>query len=52
MDFSIYKETIISHMLDQGFVSYVKRFRDIDFVIAEMYNGNYCPTAFMSPMIM
>ena len=44
-----YKQLIISHLLDQGFKSYAQRFMDIKFVVAEMYDGSLCPTAFMVP---
>ena len=49
MNNNLYKEIIIKHLNEQGFVTFAERFRDIDFVITEMYNGSYCPTAFMSP---
>lgn len=47
MNSTLYKEIIIKHLNEQGFVTFAQRFREIDFVIAEIYNGSYCPTAFM-----
>lgn len=49
MNNGLYKELIIEHLQKTGFVSYAKCFREVDFVIAEMYAGSYCPTAFMIP---
>lgn len=49
MDNEQIKNIVIKHLLENGFYTYAARFKDIDFYVTEMYKGDYCYSAFMSP---
>ncbi len=50
MDSKYAKQLLIKHLIEQGYGSYAKKLIEIEkFIVADIYNGMPCQTAFMVP---